>query len=254
MAHRRSHRRRGRHRARRPRWPFIALGGMAVIALAVPAAAATLGGLRVDSIAAWSVPASVDVPSPYLVYDDFESYPPGTDLDGQAVDGFTWTADPGIWIVGDDGTVSTPRKQRFSAATVDVGRSDHLRIQASIENVSRIPNQSGPGLSFLAEGDQMLWVEYRRRAGRVVLSSYDPPPNVDTELASVAIGDRAALTLTVEIDQPVVTVKVDGATVLTYQLTSSQLAAYGDNTAHGMFSERDKTSVFTEFFIQELGP
>lgn len=220
---------------------MVALG-----ALAVTASAASLGGISVADLFAWSSPVTVATPSP-VALDQFACT---GNLDGKTDDyGNVWTEHAGNWLCVGSTEVKTRQPVTLAYATVDIGVSDDVYLTALVSKVSTQPNRSGPGVVFLSDGLVHMFVIYERDLGQITLGKFD---GIRTTLASTPISDRPAANIRVEIGQPDITVTVDGAVTLTYTMNALETAIFGGNTRFGMELDNDNQSRFDWFLAEAL--
>lgn len=225
---------------------------VAALALAAFAAsAASLGTITLNQIFAQTAPASAPVPT-VIGGDDFPSCTGALhgETDSQ---GNTWTDHWGRWRCLGGDLVRATRRLPLAHATVDVGQSDRLIISTDLERISNQANRSGPGISLFTTGFFHMYVIYERDQGRVTIGKWTPWASVP--LASVPISDRSTATLTVVVDQPSLTVLVNGSQVMTYDLnnlTPPEQALLLTNTRFGLEADRDTWSRFDSFRVEAM--
>lgn len=226
---------------------LMAVGAMvASAALALSAAAASLGGISVSDLFGWSAPATVPVP----VVVGFDHFTCSGNLAGKTDDyGNVWTDHDGAWRCIGSTEVDARQPRTLAHATVDLGVSDGVYLTALVSNVNTQPNRSGPGVAFLSDGLVQMFVIYQRDLGQVTLGKFD---GIRTTLASTPISDRAAANIRVEIEQPDITVMVDGVVTLTYTMNALETATFGGNTRFGMELDNDNQSRFDWFQAEAL--
>lgn len=226
---------------------LLAGGGVvAFVALLISASAASLGGISLTDLFAWSAPVTVPVP----VVVGFDHFTCAGDLDGKSDDyGNAWADHGGGWRCVGSAEVDARQPQTLAHATVDLGVSENVYLTARISDANAQPNRSGPGVSFLSNGVFHMFVIYQRDQGLITLGKFDGTRSI---LASTPISDRASTEIRVEIEQPTITVMVDGAGVLTYTMTTIETAAFGGNTRFGMELDDDNKSRFDWFQAEAL--
>lgn len=217
----------------------------------VPASATSLGGLRVPALYAFSESVSIPIPEPVLLAQDPFSLRFLQFLDGTADElGNVWSVHGGLFIGLDGDVVFSPFRIGDAHATVDVARSDDLALRVDLVDVPPQPGRARSGIAFFSNGTSYLYARYERDRGVVTIGQVGGPGA--GEIASAPVADRESLMLSVTVNQPIVTVSVDGTPVLTDDL-SSRLAAFGDNTRHGIASDGDRWTRF-DFFSAETRP
>lgn len=230
------------------RWA-LALGlGFALAAAPLVAAAASLGGIYKADLFAWSSLTTVPIPTP-VAQDDFDC---SGALDGQTDSlGNVWTDHGGRWRCTRGSEVRAGRRVSPAHATVDVGVSDGVYITVDLARIVNRRNSGGPGISLLSDGASHLFVIYERYLGQITLGKWDGAGR--TALASANITDRATAQIRVEVTLPQIRVMVDGVTMLTYTMSTSDQSAFGSNTRFGLETDRDNWSRF-DSFLAEVAP
>ena len=220
-------------------------------ALIISASAASLGGIGSDQLFAQSGPASVSPPPP-VASDTFDGC--HSLLDGWVDSvGNVWTSHDGDWLCVASSVARNQKRVSIAHATVDTGETDNISVSTDIVRISTQKNKSGPGLALFDDGTNFIAVLYKREEGRLVLGV--SRPSGFSLLAEVdPISDFDSVVLTAEIQQPLLTVKLDGTTVLTYDLSglapADQLLL--GNTRHGLASDNDNWSHFGSFTVVEM--
>lgn len=219
---------------------MVALG-----ALAVTASAASLGGIDVADLFAWSSPVTVATPSP-VALDQFSC---AGELDGQPDDvGNIWSDHGGDWQCLGSGVVRARQRVDHGHATIDLATSDAVSISAGLADISAQGGRSGGGIAFLSDGLSHMHVVYQRDQGQIVMGKREIA--VDTVITTAPISDLGAAEITVEIDQPTVRVLVNGAPVLTHTLTITETVMFGSNTRFGLASDNDNGTRFDWFLVE----
>ena len=223
-------------------------------ASAINAAAADLGGLMAGQLFTYGDDVTIDLPDPPgpLAGDDF------TDCHGlldtrQDSQGNEWTDHGGRWQCLGNGVVRSQMRLPLAHASVDVARSDDLVVTTSVSDVSNQQARSGPGIALFTDGSSHMYVIYERDEGRVTLGKSSPWAN--TGLQGVSVSDRESLAISVVIDQPRLTVLVDGSVVMTYDLSTlpaNEQALFLSKTRFGLESDLDNQSRFDTFTIETL--
>ncbi len=219
---------------------MVALG-----ALAVTASAASLGGIDVADLFAWSSPVTVATPSP-VALDQFSC---AGELDGQPDDvGNIWSDHGGDWQCLGSGVVRARQRVDHGHATIDLATSDAVSISAGLADISAQGGRSGGGIAFLSDGLSHMYVVYQRDQGQIVMGKREIA--VDTVITTAPISDLGTAEITVEIDQPTVRVLVNGAPVLTHTLTITETVMFGSNTRFGLASDNDNGTRFDWFLVE----
>lgn len=221
------------------------VSAVAMAVLVMSASAASLGGIDVADLFAWSAPVTVPIPNA-LASDDFAC---SGSLHGQTDSiGNTWTDHGGDWRCLGSGEVRSQQRVTLGHATVDVGTSDQLTVSSVLTSISTQSGRSGPGLSFLSDGISHIYAIYERDLGRVTLGKREIA--LDTVIATATITDRATAEIRVEIDQPQIRVLVDGVTVISHAMTAVETLIFGPNTRFGLEADNDNQSRFDSFAIE----
>lgn len=220
-------------------------------ALAYVASAASLGGINASHVYSTSMMVTVVVDAP-IASDTFEGC--HSHLDGWVDSvGNVWTSHEGNWICVANSVARNEKRVSIAHASVETGLSDGISVSTDIVRVSTQKNRSGPGLALFDDGTYFISVLYKREQGRLVLGVMGPSGY--RELAEVdPISDFDTVTLTAQIQQPNLTVLLNGSQVLTYDL--SDLAPHElfllTNTRHGLASDNDNWSHFGTFTVEVL--
>jgi hypothetical protein len=218
---------------------------MTLGALAVTASAASLGGIGVADLFAWSSPVTVPIPSP-VASDQFSC---AGDLDGQPDDlGNIWSDHGGDWQCLGSGVVRARQRVDQGHATVDLLTSDAVSISVGLSDISTQGGRSGGGVAFLSDGLSHMYVVYQRDQGQVVMGRLEVA--VDTVITTASVSDLDTAEIAVEIDQPTVRVLVNGAPVLTHTLTITETVIFGSNTRFGLASDNDNSTRFDWFRVE----
>lgn len=219
---------------------------VASAALVASASAASLGGITVADLFGWSAPVTVPVPGVV----GFDHFTCSGDLAGKTDDyGNVWTDHDGAWRCIGSTEVDARQPRTLAHATVDLGVSDGVYLTAHISNVNAEPNRSGPGVAFLSNGVFQMFVIYQRDLGQITLGKFD---GSRATLASTPISDRASAEIRVEIEQPEITVMVDGVVQLTYTMSALETTTFGGNIRFGMEADNDNQSRFDWFQAEAL--
>lgn len=220
----------------------IATSLAALSALVINASAASLGGVTVADLFAWSAPVTIAVPSA-IALDEFVC---SGNLQGQTDSlGNTWTDHGGDWQCLGSGEVRARQRVPLGHATVDLGVSDQVTLSSFISSISTQAGRSGPGVSFLSDGLSHLYVTYRRDQGLITFGKREVA--LDTVIATAAVPDRATVEIRVEIAQPQIRVLVDGVTVITHTMTMTETLIFGSNSRFGLEADNDNQSRFDRF-------
>lgn len=230
----------------------LLIGGALVTLLAaavLSASAASLGGINTASLFAQSGPASIVPP---IASDTFEGC--HSHLDGWVDSvGNVWTSHEGNWTCVGSSVARNQQRVSVAHATVDTGLTDNISISTDIVRISSQKNKSGPGLALLDDGTNFIAVLFKREEGRLVLGVSRPSGfNLLAEVDPISDFDNVVLTA--EIQQPLLTIKLDGTAVLTYDLNGLAPADQTllTNTRHGLASDNDNWSHFGSFAVQEM--
>ncbi len=233
------------------RMAAVVVGAVVLMTSVLAATAASLGGVSTADLFATSLPLSIEVPT--AIADDSFSDCSGN-LDGHVDSvGNTWTEHVGVFQCLGSDVVRARQEVSLAHASVDSGVSDDVIVTTSLTSVSSRRNRSGPGLSFLSDGYSFMYVIYERDQGRVTLGKSTLIGT--TVLASSPISDVETAVLTVVIDQPGLTVLVNGSEVIAYDLTDLLRVdqdALLANTRHGLVADDDNQSYFDTFRIEAL--
>jgi hypothetical protein len=240
-------------RKRSARFVLVATvaAGFAVFTLA--AAAASLGGINQADLYAQSNLDTVDLP---LAFDHFDDC--GGALNGDVdVVGNTWIGHSGNWRCQPNNSRATQQDQSAAASsvTVGVGQSNRLILSTYMSTASRTATGAGSGVSLLSDGTAPgnfhMYVVYQRGVDQVTLGKVDS--SGDTEIVSISLLPRRdAIDLVVEIDQPDITIKVDGVTLTTYTMSAGEIATFGSNTRLGMETDIDRRTLFEWFQVEAM--
>lgn len=243
-----------RAKPRRPLRLVLAVAIAAAIGASTTfGAAVSLQGIATDDL--YAVASSGTVPIPAAIVDDpFQTTSCNQALDG-ATDslGNTWSNHWGGWRYQGCEEVRAQFRLPLAHASVDVGQSDDIVITTYLTRISTQNNRSGPGLSLFTDGFFHMYVIYERDQGRVTLGKWSPWAN--TPLTSVPISDRSTGEIAVVIDQPSLTVLVDGSQVLTYDLnnlTGPEQTQFLGQTRFGLEADSDNWSRFGWFKVEVL--
>ncbi|MEA1902511.1 MAG: hypothetical protein U9N56_03185 [Actinomycetota bacterium] len=227
-----------------------------LIASAFAASAASLGGINSADLSAWSDTVTISVPPVFLASDSFTGCT--STLDGWVDSvGNPWTSHEGDWqcLAGD---VARNHK-RFSVghASVDIGVYDNISVSTDITRISTQKGKSGAGLALFSDGTYFISVIYKRDQDRLVLGVN--APSGFRELMEVdPISDLDSGTLTVQIQQPILTVLINGSVVMTFDLTDTAYLSAEEqdllleNTRFGLASDNDNWSRYADFTIVAL--
>jgi hypothetical protein len=220
----------------------------------ISAAAADLGGLAVGQLYAYGTEVTIDLPDPpiTLASDDFAGC--HNTLDGWEDSlGNEWADHWGRWQCLGGEVVRSQSRLPLAHASLDIGRSDDIVITADVADISNQNNRSGPGIALSTDGFFHMYVVYERDQGRVTLGKSSPWAN--TSLQSVPVSDRDSAVISVIVDQPSLTVLIDGNVVMTYdlgQLTAAEEDYFLSQTRFGLESDNDNQSRFDSFLIETL--
>lgn len=217
-----------------------------LIALEV-ANAATLGGINTAQIFAQTAPASIDVPE----VDHFEN--PGGDgnLDGDpGPNGGTWEVVSGSWEYSGSSAVQVQNNSPDARAMVNLGVSDHMRLEVEMLNMGAKPTANGTGVLLWADGNSYMFAVYDYHDQRVELRKRSG--STTTVATSGSIGFHTEGVLTVIIDQPNVKVYFDGVERINYNMTGAETSTFGSRTTFGMIAIQDKDTQFDYFLFEDL--
>lgn len=224
---------------------FVVVGLIA--SALVVSTAASLGGIGQADLFGWAATVNVPLPPAFDHFDDCSGALNG-DVD---VVGNSWTSHSGNWRCRSGQSLARARQSMIRAnATVDVGQSDRIIVSTYVSRVSDRRNQSGPGLSLLSDGNYHMYIIYERDLGRMALGKFDSSGNA--VIATAPIPDRNTIALEVSIDQPDLTVTVDGTTLITYTMDAGEVATFGSNIRFGMEADRDVRSRFDWFRVDAI--
>lgn len=195
---------------------------------------------------------SIAPPEVLVASDDFSGC--SNQLDGWTGSyGHEWANHWGRWQCLGGGLVRSQFRLPLAHASIDVGRSDDIVVSARIERISTQRGRSGPGLALFTDGFFHMYVIYERDRGVLTFGKWSPWSN--TALESVSIPDRPAAVLSVVVDQPTLTVLVDGVAVMTYdlgQLTSEEQDYFLSLNRFGLEADLDNWSRFDAFEIEVI--
>ncbi len=136
---------------------------------------------------------------------------------------------------------------------MDIEVSDDVEITTFISRISHQKGRSGPGIALFSQGDSFLSVVYKRDQDRVVLGMTDPDGFVELHAAVAPISDYAEMTMTVRIDQPNLTVLIDGIEVMQVDLDDyPEVQSLLGNTWFGLASDNDNFSRFDTFQVVDI--
>lgn len=242
-----------KHRKRSTRFVVAAALAVGLVALSITASAASLGGISGAHIFVHSKTDTVSLP---LALDHFDDC--GRALHGDVdVVGNTWTGHSGNWRCQPSQSRARQRDRTVTAssATLQVGQSDRLIVATHMSRASRTASRAGSGVSLFSDGtapgNHHMYVVYQRGADQVTLGKVDS--SGDTEILSISLLPRRdTMDLTVEIDQPDITIKVDGTTLATYTMTAVEVTAFGSNTRFGIEADLDLRAHFEWFKIEAM--
>ena len=238
------------------RWPsapvLAALVAAGLLASAIAASAASLGGENANDLLVDSSSETVPLP---LAYDHFDGC--GGNLNGDVdVADNPWTAPSTNWWCQSAWSRSRNNDQGPAAdsATVDVGKSDQVVVSTFLERASRTANGAGSGVSLFHDGgSDHIYIVYQRGADQITVGKIDG--SGDTEILSWGWLPRSdTIEFLIEIDQPDLTVYADGTLLGTYTMTAGELATFGSNSRFGMESDLDRRSRWAWFQVEDLLP
>jgi len=228
---------------------LVAVG---LIASAVAASAATLGGIGKADLFASSGTDSVELP---LVFDHFDGCAGNLHNDVDVL-GNTWVAPSTDWRCQVANSRARNRNLTTAAdtATIDVGSADHVVVSTLIERTSRTASGAGSGFALFHDAVSFhMYVVYQRGADQITIGKVDG--SGDTEITSWSWLPRSdAVEFLIEIDQPTITIYADGALVGTHTMTAGELATFGSNTGFGIESDLDRRSRWSWFLVEALIP
>jgi len=214
-------------------------------ALVMTASAASLGGIDVGGLFAWSAPVSVSTPSA-IALDDFTC---SGSLHGRTDSlGNVWSDHGGDWQCLGSGEVRARQRLPLSHATVDLGVSDQVTISVFLSSISTQAGRSGPGIAFLSDGISHLFAIYERDTGLITLGKREIA--LDTVIVATAVSDRATADIRVVVAQPEIRVVVNGLTVITHTMTAAETLLFGANTRFGLEADDDNQSRFDLFSVE----
>jgi hypothetical protein len=218
------------------------------------ASAADLGGLTAGQLSVYSGEVSIDLPDPpgALADDSFAGCHGRLDNREDST-GNVWTDHGGDWHCLGNEVVRAQIRQPLAHASLEVGRSDDIVISTSIADISHQGGRSGPGIALFTDGSFHLYVIYERDLDRLTLGRTSPWANA--ALVSVPMAERDSLEMSVVIDQPTLTVVIDGAVVMTYDLfdlTCDEQGYFLARTRFGLESDLDNQSRFDNFRVEVL--
>jgi len=228
-------------------WRALAATAAAVAmsAVVMTASAASLGGIDVGGLFAWSAPVSVSTPSA-IALDDFTC---SGSLHGRTDSlGNVWSDHGGDWQCLGSGEVRARQRVPLGHATVDLGISNHVVVSAVLTSISNQADRSGGGVAFLSNGISHLYAIYERDRGVITLGKREIALN--TVIVTAAVSDRATADIRVEVDQPEIRVLVDGVTVITHTMTAAETLLFGSNTRFGLEADDDNQSRFDLFRVE----
>lgn len=220
---------------------------VSLIASALAASAASLGGINEAELFVWSANVSISTAS---VFDEFDSC--SGDLHG-ATDssGNAWHAPSGAWLCHPAHShASNDSVASIDSATIDAGSSDGLIVSTFLSRTSQNGRDRASGLALFldpATGFHM-YVVYQRSTGEVIVGKVDASGN--TQLAQWSYATNLNyVQLEVVITQPILEVAVDGTPLGTYDMTQEQ-AGLGANTHFGLESHGDRRSWWDWFKVE----
>jgi len=132
------------------------------------------------------------------------------------------------------------RQNPTSRATIDIDRSDDFLVTTEVERLGRSDHA---GLVFLGTTSSYLFATYDELTDFVELRSSVGGPAL---AVSAALGNPTSYVISVAVDQPSLTVRIDGAIVISYSMTPAEIASFGANTRAGLIAESRNTRF--EFF------
>ena len=240
--------RRGRH----IRLIATAVVVVGLVASAVAASAATLGGINVADL--FSSSRNDVVPLP-LAFDHFDGCDNNLNNDVDVVSN-VWLAPSTDWRCQPANSRARNRNQNTLAdsTTVDVGLADHVVVSTHVERTSRTAIGAGSGVALFHDGVGFhMYVVYQRGADQITIGRVDG--SGDTELTSWSwLPRNNAIELAVEIDQPTITIYANAALVGTHTMSAGELATFGSNPRFGMESDLDRRSRWSLFQVKEMAP
>lgn len=239
-------------RGRRARITTALVVAVGLAVSAVAAAAASLGGINTDDLFATTMTVDIPVSPPVVASDTFDGC--HSHLDGWVDSvGNTWTSHEGNWMCVANSVARNQQRVSIAHAGVDTGFSNNISVSTDIVRISNQKNKSGPGLALFDDGTYFISVLYKREQGRLVLGVMGPSGY--RELAEVdPISDFDTAVLTAQIQQPNLTVLLNGNIELTYDLSNlapDELPLLG-NTRHGLASDNDNWSHFGSFTAEVM--
>lgn len=203
---------------------------------------ATLGGLSVASLWAWSSEASIEVPDPPTpppaACDDFTGATGS--LDGHvSTCGATWSVSGGNWTLGNDVLRAAGRA---GIATLPVGSSD---MTVSVDMIDPHANNRQAGVVVAHTSTNRLTATIQ---GPGTLNLRFVSGNSTVTLASIPIPTAPTSRLSVTRLGPSVVVRVDGQTYITHTLTAQQSSQL-TGTAAGLTKSQGQRADFDNFEV-----
>lgn len=212
----------------RRRLAAASIGSLAAIALlAVGVASAATVPVSSDGLFAQ---LTDDRPTRAIVSDDF---PNNGNLAGSV---------PAIspagssWLVA-AGQITTKASQAQtkgnapSRASIDLGVSDSYTASTQ---VSALGSATDAGITLLGNGGTYLYVVYN--SGTQTAQLYTSASG--TPIASSApLGPMASFTISIQVAQPTLTVRVNGSVVITHTMTAAESGTYGSLTEAGLLAD-----------------
>ncbi len=214
-----------------------------VAASAVAASAASLNGIAAADLGSWTVPGGTGAPT-VLTWADFDGANntklAGTTLNG----GGTWTGQNGTWRSVSNQARSS-RKAR-SNLTTPVGTTN-----AAVEAQLHPGKNPSAGLIALSDGTSYVWAELTKSSGGRI-SLYEYVGGTATQLAQVSgVGLPASAIMRLDVGTDTVAVSWNGAVVLTYALTASEIARFrsAGHDRFGLMANGDSATRFDDFHV-----
>jgi hypothetical protein len=223
---------------------ICAIVGAATMAApaAVPVASATsLGGVTSRRLGAWTLTGGSTAPT-VLTWDGF-TRPVGTDLNNAATGGGpVWRVIRGTWITATNQAQDKPSAQN-AAVVVDCGR-----VNATVTAVLLPgPTAYAGGVAFKSNGTNLLYAYYRNQSGGSVEVGKVVNGNATPLASSANVGAGVATTVSAAYAGGLVTIRINGVTVLTVSLSAADVTAFGANTRNGLYADNDSQTLFDDF-------
>jgi hypothetical protein len=220
-----------------------------IVAFALAASAASLGGISVGSIFTQSTEVDIDIPEPALpiVSTDFSGC--SNFIDGWSDEsGATWFSHSGNWQCLGAGVVRAQRREPLANLSVEIAQSSGIRISTEVSDISHQSSRSGPGISVLGDGfGSFLYVIYERDDTQLTMGVTGEAPFA----VVTSMGDLSAETMSVEIVGNDLHVSFGSVDVGPFDLTFVAPGLIG-NTWFGLVSDNDNQSRFDNFTIEPL--